>query len=451
MASKKNYSRYFIILQEDEKGYVFDREKSSSGYVKLEKKNNKCKVSFYAQNINPGMEPYYMILICKNKDHKKLLVLGKLAINEQGKIDMYCDYDIDNIANSKMSMQHIIGATIGKVIDKDIISLMSGFVSSEVPKDWKGYEVIKVTKEEEVSKEKASIEKEKSKKESIKEQEKEQQKKQEKDQEKKESKEQKKKDEKKENDKEISDCKRGEDENQEDYTGDVENYPESIFEKYENSIEKNIDEESDDKEKLRDKVEDEAETEKVEENVGIFDEIELDSCDQKDIGENIEFCTLEEDILRRKKESVTIEEEEIDMPTGKVGEYFKKMVYECEEINSMGNEIPYCRWYKIIVNSLEDLYDSSQFDRYTILYYPMICYYSYIREYNHFCVGYKCDKLGKLQYIIYAIPGLRDKEFQPYGGRTGFVTWIPSENKEYGYWIMFYDFRKSSVVVPIKK
>lgn len=449
MASKKNYSRYFIILQEDEKGYVFDREKNSSGYVKLEKKNNKCKVSFYAQNINPGMEPYYMILICKNKDHKKLLVLGKLAINEQGKIDMYCDYDIDNIANSKMSMQHIIGATIGKVIDKDIISLMSGFVSSDVPKDWKGYEVVKVIKEEEevkVSKKDNSTEVEKSKKESVKEKKQEQE--QEKEQEKK-----KEKNEDKAIDDGMCSCKRGEDDTKEESTEDTENYPESIFEKYENSIEKDVSEKVDNVEdNLRDKEREDNIEEKKEEKIEVVDAVELSQNEDSSINEEIQFCTLEEDLLTRKKESIKIEEDEsIDMPTGKVGEYFKKIVYECEAVTNMGTEIPYCKWYKIPVNSLEDLYDSSQFDRYTIIYYPMICYYSYISQHKHFCVGYKCDDAGKLQYIIYAIPGLRDKDCQPYGGRTGFVTWIPTENKEYGYWIMFYDFRKSSVVVPIKK
>ena len=70
MAPKKNYSRYFIILQEDEKGFSLDTEKSPSGYVKLEKKNNKCKISYYAQNLSMEKQPYHLILVCNKKDVK---------------------------------------------------------------------------------------------------------------------------------------------------------------------------------------------------------------------------------------------------------------------------------------------------------------------------------------------------------------------------------------------
>lgn len=44
LANKKSYSRYFIILQEDEKGHSISPEKQSSGYAKIEMKNDKCKV-----------------------------------------------------------------------------------------------------------------------------------------------------------------------------------------------------------------------------------------------------------------------------------------------------------------------------------------------------------------------------------------------------------------------
>lgn len=474
MASKKSYSRYFIILQEDEKGYALDRDKSSSGYVKLEKKNNKCKVSFYAQNINPGMEPYYMVLVCKEKSVKKLLVLGKLSISEQGKIDMSCEYDVDNIAGTKMSMQHIIGATVSKVIEKDIVSLMSGFMGSDMPKDWKKYELVKVTREDEVAEkeETKNVEPDKTRE-----------------------------DPKIEQEEKVEEPKKQES-------------PRGTFDEYEKKIEENVKEEeiqslpeeevrsesesnditNQDKSKENEILSEEStekenteieevlnreETEEIldkEESLERSQEVIGEKAESEDniIDEDDEFCNryLEEfmeepqmdfrydenseyhsfeDMLRKKKKCCCKKCTHEDMPIGRLGAYFKGLISCFDEIQDMGEEIPMCKWYKIPVKKLEDMYDCSDFDRYTIIYYPMICYYSYISKHKHYCIGYKCNKEGKLLYILYAIPGGKDRMCQPYGGRTGFVTWIPYKCQESGYWLMFYDFRKSSVVVPIRK
>lgn len=50
MAHNKLY-RNFIILQEDEKTHAASGEKALSGYAKIEAKGDKCKISFYAQNL----------------------------------------------------------------------------------------------------------------------------------------------------------------------------------------------------------------------------------------------------------------------------------------------------------------------------------------------------------------------------------------------------------------
>ena len=84
----------------------------------------------------------------------------------------------------------------------------------------------------------------------------------------------------------------------------------------------------------------------------------------------------------------------------------------------------------------------SNYNRYTVAYYPMLNYYPYIRKYGHFMVWYKCDKDGNLRYIVYGIPGKKNRDEQPYEGKTGFVTWINDETRDgMGCWLMFYDFR----------
>ena len=45
----------------------------------------------------------------------------------------------------------------------------------------------------------------------------------------------------------------------------------------------------------------------------------------------------------------------------------------------------------------------SNYNKYTLVYYPMLNYYPYIKKYNYFKLGYKCDFNGNLKYIIYAM------------------------------------------------
>ena len=136
---------------------------------------------------------------------------------------------------------------------------------------------------------------------------------------------------------------------------------------------------------------------------------------------------------------------------GALGQFFNGVANGFEEISDEFDEIKYCKWYKVKINSLDDMCDISDYNKYNIVYYPMINYYPYIKKYGYFIIGYKCNKCGDVDYIVYGIPGTRDIDEQPYSGKTGFVTWIRrSLNKENGCWLMFYDYKKSTVVIPMK-
>ena len=103
------------------------------------------------------------------------------------------------------------------------------------------------------------------------------------------------------------------------------------------------------------------------------------------------------------------------------------------------------------VNDLHEMCNMSNYNRYAVAYYPMLNYYPYIRKHKHFMLGYKCDEEGNLRYIVYGIPGEKNKDEQPYEGKTGFVTWVSDESRDgMGCWLMFYDFKNSTVVVPMK-
>jgi hypothetical protein len=135
---------------------------------------------------------------------------------------------------------------------------------------------------------------------------------------------------------------------------------------------------------------------------------------------------------------------------GEVGKYFEKLARDFQPYSGNLNDINYCKWYKVNVNSIEDLSDESNYNKYTLAFYPMLNYYPYISKIGHFLLGYKCNMDGEMKYIVYAIPGSKEKNDQPYGGRTGFVTWTSDGKSGRGYWLMFYDFKNSSIVIPTK-
>ncbi len=385
MTPKKSYSRYFIILQEDEKGYSLDSDKIPSGYAKLEMKNNKCKISYYVQNLRKEKQPYYMILICGKKDVNKIIKLGKLNIDDYGRVDISHEYDIENIADTGISAERIIGAAIVKFLDTNVISIMSGFSTSDKPSDWKNYK--------------------------------------------------------------LADCNN---EKKETRTDDVINE----FDEYEQSIElikiknsevvessevqKDVDEEVDIQQRVNVEI-----SEQVEEKIEI------------NVPEDMYDVNRDKDKKKDKEDDCKDKENNYDKgeyPKGAMGEFFKTVAQGFDEMPDFSKEIKWCKWYKVPVNNLENMYDMSDYNKYTVAYYPMICYYPYIRNHKSFMLGYKCDSNGKMKYIVYGIPGTRAKAHQPYGGKTGFVTWIPNkENNEMGHWLMFYDFKKSTIVVPLKK
>lgn len=142
MAHNKLY-RNFIILQEDERGYSQSNDKALSGYAKVEAKGDKCKISFYAQNLRQE-DNYSMVLICCKKDLKQLIDIGPLAINEVGKGDTSKEYYVNNIASLGISYEKISGAAICRVKDNETEFVMHGFMNGEESADnWRKFKIIK--------------------------------------------------------------------------------------------------------------------------------------------------------------------------------------------------------------------------------------------------------------------------------------------------------------------
>lgn len=416
LAQKKSYSRYFIILQEDEKGYSLSSDKTASGYAKLELKNDKCKISYYVQNLKKEMTPYYMVLVCNKKDVKKIVKISEMNIDDYGRADICYEYPVDNVAGSNISMDKVSGAAIVKLIEGRIISVMSGFATTEIP-EWKNFVLV-------------------------------------------------------ENKNRNSD--EGEPKVEEKSSAEEK----SIFDKYEESIEltketernEDVDDEKEQEliEDVREEV-DNSEKDQIEEETESLRNQDIESVESLEQDKS-EGTTVIED---RQEEPVEIEEisddfsesdkdyveqtrndknDLLDYPRGSKAKFFKSLANGFEEIDDLCKDIKRCKWYKVNVKTIHNMYDVSDYNKYTTIYYPMISYYPYIKKYSHYLIGYKCDKDGEVKYLVYGIPGKKDAVEQPYGGKSGFVTWIPRDDEtNSGYWLMFYDFKTATIIIPEKK
>lgn len=351
MSNNNKLYRNFIILQEDERGYSNEEDKTLSGYSKIESKGDKCKVSYYAQNLRADDCKYYMVLICNKKDAKKLVNLGELSVNAEGKGEATREYLSDSIGNLNISYDNVSGAAIMTVKEGIPVYILCGFLNGEVPSDsWRNYQLVKA---DSVSKDEVKQTKRISKQDSVK------------------------------------------------------------------------------------KV-DENKTNKKEEN-NVVDSKDPDTT----LRSGSSFDEYEKNIEERK---VSVDEFELK---GNAGSFFNSLVRGFAKPDGKIDDIKYCKWHKVEVKDLYQLCNTSDYNKYTIAYYPMINYYPYIKKHGHFMFGLKGDKEGNVKYIVYAVPGSKDLDDQPYEGKTGFVTWV-TDDKGTGYWLMFYDFKNSTVVVPMQ-
>ncbi|MBX9137342.1 MULTISPECIES: hypothetical protein [unclassified Clostridium] len=392
MASNNRLYRNFVILQEDERGYSNSSDKSLSGYSKIEAKGDKCKISFYAQNLKKDNDNYYMMLICCKKDIKQIINLGPIEVSDTGKAEVTKEYNVSNIGGLDIQFDKISGTAIAKFKDGIPVFVMCGFLNGQQPtENWKNYTIVKA-KEIKIRATEKVAEKEHKKE------------------------------------------------------------PRKPEIKVKESKEKSI----------GDTVIEEAKVTVVEEVKEDITSEEIERSEEKLIDNDEGKVTKEEyykrENLRGKFEDYEDEIEdskEFNPTTGKIrgsiGEYFETIVDGFDRDYDSIDELKYTKWYKIPVHDLHEMCNMSDYNKYTLAYYPMLNYYPYIKKHGYFMIGYKCDSQGNLKHIIYAIPGKKDKDEQPYDGRTGFVTWVNLNGKDNeGCWLMFYDFKNSTVVVPMQ-
>lgn len=490
MAYNKLY-RNFIILQEDENSHSGSEEKPLSGYAKIEAKSDKCKISFYAQNLKKD-EKYSIVLICYRKDVKQIVDLGFLNVSEMGKGEAVKEYYVNNIAGLNFSYEKISGAAICKHKNEGLSFLMYGFMNNEnIKEDWKKCKIVKCA-------DKADHDIEKIIKESKKEYKKNHDEdkcdhddkhdyhdKHDHDDDKHDHHDKHDHDDDKHDhhDKHDHDDDKYDHHDKHDHNDDKHDYHDKCDDDDKHDHHDKCDDDEkhdyhdkhdhdDDKHDHHDKCDDDDDKHKHHDKCDEDHDDDDDYYDEEDKKEehhkhNEDYecdvnCRRGEDdattaqkfdeyemLINKSKENQEVDPYDFQL-RGAIGDFFNNITKGFEEVKGKFKEIKYCKWYKIRINGIDDMCNTSDYNKYTVAYYPMLNYYPYIKKYGYFFIGYKCDTNGNLKYIVYGIPGKKDKDEQPYVGKTGFVTWISSDDGKNGCWLMFYDFKNSNIVVPMK-
>jgi len=137
VASNNEYKRYFIILQEDDKGYELSPGKIPTGYVKIEVKNNKVRLNAFIQNIKLEDRVEYRLILVSSA--KKLAVdVGKIIIDGSGRGELSYELEPDNVMKSGLSIGdfNVAAVTCGSSIP------LSGYTGRD-KLEWKSkYDIV---------------------------------------------------------------------------------------------------------------------------------------------------------------------------------------------------------------------------------------------------------------------------------------------------------------------
>lgn len=424
MAAKKSYNRYFIIFQEEDKGYGMGPDRPPTGYAKVETRNEKSKVTVYVQNLKP-FEPdecLYKCYLISHQDGKDCSAyLGIMNVDDLGKGESSWETGYENAFDSKIPIDKFNGAAI--VAEREgaagVIAPLAGYMSKE-KFDWRS--VIPVGKQAQ----------------------------------------------------EINDTLEEHAEEEEKVLSEeaakFQEYEENILETSEVlTEEENValhdgvgvvetetkDDKSAAQEDTRDMTENIQKTEEpreIQETQEVVEDKAVHS-EREDMSttENADSVGRVDDVKADSRSKH--KEHKYEYPCCfncfkyDFRRILKKMledILDDYENTDKHKELKGCRLWKVDMEKYKrDGYKMTMYPCYDLVFYPMMYnplydYYRYIRKHGHYLFGIKHDKDGKVAAIIYGIPGRNTASDQPFEGRTGFLKWI-SWGGDKGYWIMMYD------------
>lgn len=414
MSAKKSYNRFFIIFQEEDRGYGISPDRPPTGYAKVETKNEKSKVTVYAQNLKPfeSGECLYKCYLISHQDEKdSTIYLGMMNIDDLGRGESSFESGSENAFDSKTSIDKFNGAAI--VVDREgidkVIAPLAGYMSKE-KFNWRN--IIPVAKK--LPKE-GTVQAE--------------------------------------TDIEVQNI--------------VPTEEAKKFKEYEEAIQKFVEKDEDTESDVLQKEEDVVPEVLKNQWVDERKDVELEAREREEtlkISLESKAEASENGYNKQVLES-PVEEFDDEIRGGhKEDKYYnsscaghcgqsyrhvmKKMledILEDYEKVDRHKDLKDCSIWKVDMEKCrKDGHKIGMYPCYDLIFHPMMYnpgfnHSTYIMKHGHYLFGMKHDKDRKVLAILFGIPGKNILLDQPFGGKTGFAKWVKWGDGDKGYWIMMYD------------
>ncbi|AOY75491.1 hypothetical protein [Clostridium formicaceticum] len=432
---KRRYRRYFVMLEEEDKGYSISKSEGTKGYGKIEVRNSSGILSLYCQNLKKleeKKESYRLYLIQTKATLEPVVVdIGPVKVEGGGKGEIIWEFNAENVKGSKKAIedfdtlalavetveesQRVVVPLVG-YIHKEKTNWKSAlqknlFISSEIKSvkrpDEKSLEIqndIVSMKEklEEKPKEKSEEKPKEKTRESIKEK----------------------------------------------------------SQKEEKPKEENLEKEKLEKEKLEEK--------KTKEEVPKEKKPREEEQQEKKSLEIKGKETLKESQLEEKPKSPYSFEKDWDAVSKEVHplqKYIESTLKVFPRVEPFDEKLLDYEWWQIQYNE-QTIYRAylpfiSHIEMMSNPYYYHYSYYfsseyqKQLYRYQHYIFGICYDENKRAKYYVYGIPGKSNITEQPYRGKTGFVYWHPSHYAQFkqagfGYWLMHIDAETGKVVEVLR-
>lgn len=97
------YRRIYIMLDQDEKGCSLYKDRELSGYLKVEMRSSRGRVTVALQNLNPNFT--YNVKLFKNSDNPVIADFGAVRVDEKGRGGAEWTFDTDNIQDKGIKFE----------------------------------------------------------------------------------------------------------------------------------------------------------------------------------------------------------------------------------------------------------------------------------------------------------------------------------------------------------
>lgn len=491
MTAKKSYNRYFIIFQEEDKGYGIAIDKQPTGYTKIETRNGRCKVTVYAQNLVKDRGPYLCCLIDGSKSPAVIAKLGTITVDETGRGETWWEYREDDVAETGIPVDRFNVAAVvvegdelkaplagyigrDKISWKDKIKPQVNEVKDEVKeeiKDLKEQEEIEELDEEarkfkeyeEMIKDQSSKEEydnsqaseDVNKEEHIKS-----------------------KPQSYNKDGDFEESRQEEDHSEEDDSSEESGQQEDeSHEKEDNSkTSRDIDpretdnednsqigeaDEEDNKEVLNESDEESQvlKDDSIETIKDFYDEVR--NGDYEDIIADVANINNQFDDIDYREDSSIYDDMENEFSRDgrkkrrRHAPMFHEVLKHFKEVEDAVEGMKDVRWWRIPHSDDIPIKENSLYPYFCSVYhlkmtYPYINYIKYYKKPGYYYFGIKYDSNGEVKYIMYGIEGRNSALEQPYMGMTGFTKWygFKCKDKGKGMWVMYYNPYTGCIMIP---